>query len=137
MFYVDMTNHAVYIWFNGTYKKISSDAVSITVDTELSETSNNPIANSAVTKAIKEVTYTFGEGFEVDEETNTVTATAVAGEDEIVYAVNLEDLPEVGKEDVVYKVGKTLYSWDSSTATYEAAGGMNNIKIIDGGNSNG
>ena len=137
LFYIDLTNYNIYIWHNNTYKRVSTDSESIVIDTELSETSNNPIANSVVTKAIKEVTYTFGEGFEVDEETNTVTATAVANEDEIIYATKLEDLPAQGKEDVVYKVGKTLYFWDSSSATYEAAGGMNNITIIDGGNSNG
>jgi hypothetical protein len=63
MFYIDLTTNAVYIWLGSTYKKITADAQEIVIDTELSETSNNAIANSAVTKAIKDITYTFGEGF--------------------------------------------------------------------------
>lgn len=135
MFYVDLSNSAVYIWLGTAYKKITADAVSIEVDTELSETSNNPVANSAVTKAIKEVTYTFGEGFEVDEETNVVTATAAANSDEVVYASSVEELPEEGDVETVYKVGTRLYSWNTSTSSYEGVG--MNINIIDGGNSNG
>ena len=135
MFYVDLSNSAVYIWVGATYKKISADAVEIVVDTELSETSNNPVANSAVTKAIKDITYTFGDGFEVDKETNTVSVAIEGGEDEIFYASSLAELPAVGDEEVVYKVGATLYSWNTSTASYEPVG--MNINIINGGNSNG
>lgn len=49
MFYVDLSNNAVYVWFNYSYKQISAYNE---VDTELSAISNNPIANSAVTNAL-------------------------------------------------------------------------------------
>jgi hypothetical protein len=59
----------------------------------------------------------------------------VSGEDEIVFATSIEDLPEVGNEEAVYKIGSSLYTWNTSTGSYEQVG--MNINVINGGNSNG
>lgn len=66
----------------------------------------------------------------------------IENSEEVVYANSLKDLPTVGDQSLIYKVGNesSLYQWNSTSEKYEALGGgfnLDEIFIINGGNANG
>jgi hypothetical protein len=66
------------------------------------------------------------------------------GVEEFVTRSNFNELPEIGKSQILYRVSneKALYQWNAETQSYEKLSGgggfdPSTIKIINGGNANG
>lgn len=61
-------------------------------------------------------------------------------QEDIIYVSNKEQLPTIGDQTLVYKVGNdsTLYQWDATEKRYEPLGGgidEDEILLISGGNA--
>lgn len=112
---------------SGIYEALAGGGQgSIIIDTELSDTSNNAIANRVVKAALDAL----------DERINQL--------DGYVYVVNAQthtDFPSIGKEDVIYKASseKKIYQWNAEQLKYEeiSTSEIELISLINGGSADG